>query len=108
VVVCREMLISSVRGMVESSGGDFSAGIWGKLKFGIQCVAIGASLFGLSMQAMYPLTQTSLFSTWMPMLTWGAMVATVLITVYSAGDYCFRAVKILTADSEKQTREAGQ
>ena len=47
VIVGRELLITSLRAVVESSGGDFSAKWIGKWKMGFQCVAVIACLIYL-------------------------------------------------------------
>lgn len=45
VVVCRELLVTGIRGMVEASGKKFGADWFGKLKMGLQCaVLIGVLL----------------------------------------------------------------
>ncbi|MFM8273601.1 MAG: CDP-alcohol phosphatidyltransferase family protein [Gemmata sp.] len=45
VVVCRELLVTGLRGMVEASGKNFGADWFGKLKMGLQCaVLIGVLL----------------------------------------------------------------
>jgi len=91
VVMGRELLVTVIRSMVEQSGGDFSAGMAGKLKMVVQCVAAGASLFALHFFAMHPeghplppwLYWTLLVS------VWGAM----LLTIYSGVEYVFAAAK---------------
>lgn len=48
VVLAREFLVTTLRGLIEGSGGDFSA-VWiGKYKFGAQVVVAIASLYFLS------------------------------------------------------------
>jgi CDP-diacylglycerol--glycerol-3-phosphate 3-phosphatidyltransferase len=45
VVVCRELLVTGLRGMVEAAGKKFGADWFGKLKMGLQCaVLIGVFL----------------------------------------------------------------
>ena len=44
IIIGRELLVTSLRAMVEGRGGDFSALWLGKLKMGVQCAAIVASL----------------------------------------------------------------
>jgi CDP-diacylglycerol--glycerol-3-phosphate 3-phosphatidyltransferase len=45
VVVCRELLVTGIRGMVEAAGKKFGADWFGKLKMGLQCaVLIGVLL----------------------------------------------------------------
>ena len=40
VVVCRELLVTGLRGMVEATGRKFGADWFGKLKMGLQCAAL--------------------------------------------------------------------
>ncbi len=47
IVVARELLVTSLRGMIEGSGGDFSARPWGKWKMVLQCAAVIAILLYL-------------------------------------------------------------
>jgi CDP-diacylglycerol--glycerol-3-phosphate 3-phosphatidyltransferase len=45
VVVCRELIVTGIRGIVEASGQKFGADWFGKLKMGLQCaVLIGVLL----------------------------------------------------------------
>ncbi|MDR2761749.1 MAG: CDP-alcohol phosphatidyltransferase family protein [Planctomycetaceae bacterium] len=48
VIVGRELLVTSLRAVIESSGGDFSAKWVGKLKMWFQCIAIASCLLYLS------------------------------------------------------------
>jgi len=48
LVLARELLVTALRSFLEQQGADFSAAISGKLKFILQCMAVGASLFWLS------------------------------------------------------------
>lgn len=73
VVVFRELLVTSLRGMVEGSGGDFSAKQLGKWKMVLQCAAVVAILLCL-MQ-----TPTSDWLLWIRWLTiWGAIILTII------------------------------
>lgn len=51
VVVGRELLVTVIRSLIEGSGGDFSAKMAGKLKMWFQCIAAGAALVALAMNA---------------------------------------------------------
>ncbi|WP_145419842.1 CDP-diacylglycerol--glycerol-3-phosphate 3-phosphatidyltransferase [Planctomycetes bacterium K23_9] len=85
-VVARELLVTSLRGMVEGSGGDFSASQLGKWKMVLQCVAIVAVLLSL----MYG-GQPEWLATTAHVLLWAAIV----LTVYSGYDYVIRAARVL-------------
>jgi CDP-diacylglycerol--glycerol-3-phosphate 3-phosphatidyltransferase len=48
VIIGRELLVTSLRAVIESSGGDFSAKWIGKWKMGFQCVAVIACFLYLA------------------------------------------------------------
>lgn len=48
VVIARELLVTALRSMVESGGGDFSARFSGKAKMVAQCAALALALFRLT------------------------------------------------------------
>ena len=48
IIIGREMFVSSLRGILEKEGKDFSASMAGKLKMTLQCVAVTVSLLSLS------------------------------------------------------------
>lgn len=85
VTVGRELLITSIRAMVEGKGGDFSARWLGKWKMLFQCAAIVSSLLLL----IYGKTQLWL-GTATTLLLWLAVVS----TVASGFDYVAKAVQL--------------
>jgi CDP-diacylglycerol---glycerol-3-phosphate 3-phosphatidyltransferase len=86
VVVARELLVTSLRGIIEGSGGDFSASWLGKWKMVFQCVAVVAVLLCLVMENPSEILEiTRILSLW---------VATGL-TVYSGVDYVIAAARVL-------------
>ncbi|MGB7343152.1 MAG: CDP-diacylglycerol--glycerol-3-phosphate 3-phosphatidyltransferase [Pirellulaceae bacterium] len=85
-VVARELLVTSLRGMVEGAGGDFSASQLGKWKMVLQCVAIVAILLSLMYNGEIAwLATTALVFLW----------AAVALTIYSGYDYVIRAARAL-------------
>ena len=85
VVVARELLVTSLRGMIEGSGGDFSARQLGKWKMVLQCAAVIAILLAL----IYPNVQ---WLAWTGrILLWSA----ILLTVYSGYDYTVAAARVI-------------
>lgn len=96
VVVARELLVTSLRGLIEGAGGDFSASQFGKWKMVLQCVAVGAVLLCLMEIDFSPAMQwlgTALL--WIRDISvWGA----VLLTVYSGYDYVVAATRIMSTD----------
>uniref|UniRef100_UPI0035614513 CDP-diacylglycerol--glycerol-3-phosphate 3-phosphatidyltransferase n=1 Tax=Novipirellula sp. TaxID=2795430 RepID=UPI0035614513 len=91
VVVGRELLVTSLRGIIEGGGGDFSASWLGKWKMVLQCAAIVASLL-------------CLMST--PVAAWLLITATILIwasialTVYSGYDYTMAAARVMRGEQD--------
>jgi CDP-diacylglycerol--glycerol-3-phosphate 3-phosphatidyltransferase len=78
LVVGRELLVTSLRGMIEGQGGDFSAKQLGKWKMVAQCAAVIAALIQMS------------YSTPPGWLVWSTIILlwiTILLTVVSALEY---------------------
>ena len=85
IVVGREVLVTSLRGMIEGAGGDFSAKQLGKWKMVLQCAAVIAILLSL----IFPET-TALW--WLgQILLWAAIA----LTVYSGYDYSVAAARLM-------------
>lgn len=92
VVVCRELLVTGIRGMVEAAGKKFGADWFGKLKMGLQCaVLIGVLLIEwlrpmpAAADALVPLARVQL------VLLWAMLIA----TVGSGAQYVVKAAKLL-------------
>jgi CDP-diacylglycerol---glycerol-3-phosphate 3-phosphatidyltransferase len=85
LVVARELLVTSLRGMVEGQGGDFSAKQMGKWKMVLQCAAVIASLLYLRALSDVP----EWLRVGVPICVWGAM----LLTVASAVEYVMIVVR---------------
>lgn len=94
LIIGREFLVTSIRAMVEGSGGDFSARWLGKWKMVFQCAAVVSSLLllqaGTSAQWLVPVTL---------ILAWLA----VILTVASGADYVVQAIKITQVARHKST-----
>lgn len=86
VIVGRELLVTSLRGMIEGAGGDFSARSLGKWKMVLQCLAVIMVLICLALHAPAPLMLAST-----NIMLWAA----VALTIYSGVDYILVAVKVL-------------
>ncbi len=85
LIISREFLVTSIRAMVEGSGGDFSARWLGKWKMLVQCAAVVASLL---------LVDGWTAAAWLPAVTLILAWAAVVITVASGVDYIIQAVKL--------------
>jgi CDP-diacylglycerol--glycerol-3-phosphate 3-phosphatidyltransferase len=94
VVIGRELLITGVRGYVESLGKKFGADWFGKLKTILQCAWLLAVLVFLTIKG-----QTWAESLVRPveMIHFGLLYAMLAATVLSGLQYCFKAWKLLTA-----------
>lgn len=85
VIVGRELLVTTIRAMIEGQGGDFSARWLGKWKMLFQCAAIVSSLLLLTFGASQPWLATATL-----LLIWMA----VIITIASGIDYVVKAIQI--------------
>ena len=96
VILARELLVTALRATVEAAGGNFQAGIWGKLKMALQCVAIGAVLLhgaGVGfVQASLGTVGGGSFT-----LTHALVLVATVATALSGGEYVVRAVAALRA-----------
>ena len=91
-VVARELLVTSLRAMVEGAGGDFSARDLGKWKMVLQCAAAIAILLSL----IFPLVA---WISWVaPILLWSA----ILLTIYSGYDYVMIAARALSQSMSEE------
>ena len=86
IIIGREMFVSSLRGILEKEGKDFSASMAGKLKMTLQCVAVTASLLSLS---------ESLPWTWLPGLRDVILWLSVGVTIWSGLIYIIRGFSLL-------------
>lgn len=89
VVVGRELLVTSLRGIIEGAGGDFSASLLGKWKMVFQCVAVVASLLCV-IYVPHP--------AWLNMTRWVSIWLAVGLTVYSGCDYVLAAARVLRSE----------
>jgi len=90
VIVARELLITTLRAVIEQSGGDFSAKWIGKWKMGLQCMAVISALLYLILLQNSNLLQGFTYLVWLIFL-WG----TVILTLYSGISYSVRAAKVI-------------
>jgi CDP-diacylglycerol--glycerol-3-phosphate 3-phosphatidyltransferase len=98
VILARELLVTSIRGVFEGLGIDFSAGSSGKWKMVLQSVAAPFALF----VAVNPFALDSVaFVAVRDILIW----LTILITIWSAWPYLLRSRSVLSAPTPSD--EAG-
>jgi len=86
LIIGREMFVSSLRGILEKEGKDFSASLSGKLKMALQCIAITVSLLSLS---------ESLQWAWVPAVRDLLLWLAVGVTVWSGLVYLLRGFSLL-------------
>ncbi len=89
VLIGREFLITSIRGLAESRGIDFRADWAGKIKMFTQSIAIGAILVDLA---------TIDRVRWMHVTRDVAIYTTLIVTILSMTTYIVRARKLLRDD----------
>ena len=89
IVVGRELLVTSLRGMIEGSGGDFSASQLGKWKMVLQCAAVIMILLCLVYAPVAP---------WASVANQVLLWAAILLTVYSGYDYAIAAAHAMRDD----------
>ena len=89
-IIGREMFVSSLRGILEKEGKDFSASLSGKAKMTLQCMAVTGSLVSLSPEFPWPLSQPTLIQV-RDLLLWVA----VGVTIWSGLIYVVRAAMLL-------------
>jgi len=90
LVISRELLVTSLRGMIEGSGGDFSAKQLGKWKMVAQCAAIIASLLNLLQ------TEPVAWLQWTLVLS---LISAVILTLLSGWEYVVLASRSLSQKS---------
>ena len=86
IIIGREMFVSSLRGILEKEGKDFSASMAGKLKMTLQCVAVTVSLLSLAGSLNWP---------WLPGVRDVLLWIAVGVTVWSGLIYVIRGFSLL-------------
>jgi CDP-diacylglycerol--glycerol-3-phosphate 3-phosphatidyltransferase len=92
VVIGRELLITGVRGYVESLGKKFGADWFGKLKMILQCVTLGAIFAILWVR---PMAWARDYLGTLDLIQMGLIYAMLAATIGSGVQYCWRAAKLL-------------
>jgi CDP-diacylglycerol--glycerol-3-phosphate 3-phosphatidyltransferase len=84
LVVGRELLVTSLRGMVEGKGGDFSAKQLGKWKMVAQCAAVVAVM--LQLGSIAP-------PAWLAWTSLGLLWTAIILTIVSGVEYVLLVVR---------------
>jgi CDP-diacylglycerol--glycerol-3-phosphate 3-phosphatidyltransferase len=92
VVVCRELIVTGLRGIVEATGRKFGADWFGKLKMGLQCaVLIGVLLIQWWRAAEFSPAVLDVLDRVQAVLLWAMLLA----TIGSGLQYCVKAARLL-------------
>ena len=94
-ILARELLVTGLRGYVESRGGEFPADRWGKLKMILQCLAVG----GLFLIHAYAWPDA--WHEFWRLATISLIWATLVSTVASGVGYVQKTVRILAELEER-------
>jgi CDP-diacylglycerol--glycerol-3-phosphate 3-phosphatidyltransferase len=94
LVVARELIITSLRGYLESQGARFGADWVGKIKMVLQCAALLAIFVDLQAAAVVPDAQA-----WLSPLRIALIYAMLLATALSGLQYLWKAFLLLKTDS---------
>jgi CDP-diacylglycerol---glycerol-3-phosphate 3-phosphatidyltransferase len=93
VILARELLVTSIRGAVESAGGSFGASWSGKAKMILQCICIPLVLVLINLQATDAGGLARLYEGSIHVVVW----LTVLVTAWSGVPYLTRGIAALRA-----------
>lgn len=92
VVVCRELLVTGLRGMVEATGKKFGADWFGKLKMALQCAVLSGVLLIAWLRTLASMTDAlAVLEPAQRVLLWLMLAA----TVGSGAQYVVKAAKLL-------------
>jgi len=90
LILAREMLVTALRSAIEAEGGNFQAGVWGKAKMVLQCVAIaGVIVYG----AGHAWIRTRLVGD--VTIVRALVLATAALTALSGLEYVVRGARLL-------------
>ena len=92
LVIARELLVTGIRGEMESTGHDFGANVWGKLKMILQSVVVPAVLLIVLL-----LEVDDRGFAWLGWVRNVLVYATVIVTILSGLPYVTGAMKIVRA-----------
>ncbi len=97
LVTARELLVTSLRGIIEGAGGDFSARWLGKWKMVVQCAAVIIVLLQLALDAPPP---------WLDIARVVSLALVVVLTLWSGLDYVVVAAKALRTPPTQPTGDS--
>ena len=95
IIVGRELLVTTLRSVIEQQGGDFSASWAGKWKMVAQCAAVVACLVRLIGYYDVSTGVWNVAPQWLDVTTLLLVWTAVLLTIYSGVDYVIAAVRMI-------------
>jgi CDP-diacylglycerol---glycerol-3-phosphate 3-phosphatidyltransferase len=104
VILGRELLVTSIRGVLEAQGVKFPADRWGKMKMLTQSIAIPTALIAPAITTVVP---TDFTASWLS-YPWGRQIidltvrVMLVVTILSVLPYCWRARNLLRAQGNSQ------
>jgi CDP-diacylglycerol--glycerol-3-phosphate 3-phosphatidyltransferase len=87
IIVARELLVTTLRGLSEARGTPFMATMWGKTKMVLQSVALGTLVGGFAFGLLE--------KPWAPAVQLAALYSAVIATIVSGLYYLSRAYRLL-------------
>lgn len=106
VILGRELLVTSIRGVLEGQGVRFPADVWGKVKMFLQSAVVPTVLVATATTNVLPHESGSYWSNpWGRILIDGVVWTMIVATVLSGVPYVMRCVALL-AEWNKNRREA--
>jgi len=95
VIVLRELLVTTLRGLSEARGVPFMATVWGKVKMFLQSVALGTLVCGFALGVI--------LEPWAHTVQLAALYPAVVATIISGLYYIGRAYRVLGTGSQEAT-----
>ena len=92
VILARELLVTGLRGYVESIGREFSADLFGKVKMVVQCMAVGGVMF------VHAYAWPEALGRALDLLVRALVVITLVTTLGSGLSYVRKTQRILVED----------
>jgi CDP-diacylglycerol--glycerol-3-phosphate 3-phosphatidyltransferase len=89
-IIARELIVTGLRGIVESAGHQFPADWFGKAKMVLQCLVLIGLLLAQSLRESYPSAADQLQPSLLAVL-W----LTVGLTIFSLLQYLWRAIRLM-------------
>jgi len=100
VVVLRELLVTTLRGLSEARGVPFMATVWGKAKMFLQSVALGTLVCGFALGVIQ--RPPGVTPRWADVVQLAVLYPAVVATIISGVYYIGRAYRLLRTGSQEE------